>query len=141
MDMTQTNIAIVRSFYEGGTDSDGSGYGSIFASDFRVTAPNYLPWGGTSNLKEYLEDVLPQVTKAIDFSTLTYDSIIGQNENVVVVVNVTVLGTLDTIKISEHWQLKDGKAVSLWVAYFEPKPLLNRLNKNDTAEVKKFIIS
>jgi hypothetical protein len=34
------------------------------------------------------------------------------------------------IKISEHWDLKDEKALSLWVAYYEPKALMDRLESS-----------
>jgi hypothetical protein len=30
-------------------------------------------------------------------------------------------------KISEHWTVKNGKATSIWVAYFEPQALLDKL--------------
>jgi hypothetical protein len=31
------------------------------------------------------------------------------------------------IKISEHWTVENGKATSIWVAYFEPQALLDKL--------------
>jgi hypothetical protein len=132
--LTEKNISIIRSFYEGGTDNENTGYGSIFHPDFTVTAPDYLPWGGTSGLTTYLDDVLPQVTRVIDFKRLTFDSIVGQENRVVVVINVGVVGFASLIKISEHWEMKDGKALSLWVAYFEPQALL------DLIELQKVLL-
>jgi hypothetical protein len=40
---------------------------------------------------------------------------------------IAVTGTPDSVKISEHWEVKGGLAQSIWVAYFEPQPLLDRL--------------
>ena len=36
-------------------------------------------------------------------------------------------GTPDSVKISEHWEVKGGLAQSIWVAYFQPQPLLAKL--------------
>ena len=121
--LTDRNKAIVRSFYEGGTDSEAKEYGQIFHPDFKVTAPNYLPWGGTSVLKTYLADVLHQVTAVLDFSKCKIDSMVGENEDVVIILDIGIINTSYRIKISEHWTFKDGLAINLWVAYFEPKVL------------------
>lgn len=42
-------------------------------------------------------------------------------------IRVGVTGTDDVIQISEHWEVKDGQALSIWVAYFESKALLDKL--------------
>jgi hypothetical protein len=43
-----------------------------------------------------------------------------------------VTGTADVIQISEHWEVRDGKALSLWVAYFEPQALLDKIKRDLT---------
>ena len=45
----------------------------------------------------------------------------------VALVNFGITGSNAVIKISEHWTVKDGKATSIWVAYFEPQALLDKL--------------
>jgi hypothetical protein len=42
-------------------------------------------------------------------------------------VNFGITGSDATIKISEHWTVRDGQATSIWVAYFEPQALLDKL--------------
>lgn len=42
-------------------------------------------------------------------------------------IRVGVMGTDEVIKISEHFVLKGEKVLSLWVAYYEPKALMDRL--------------
>ena len=37
------------------------------------------------------------------------------------------MGTGDVIKIVDCWTVRDGRAMSIWVAYFEPQALLNKL--------------
>jgi hypothetical protein len=46
---------------------------------------------------------------------------------VVALVNFGLTGSDAMIKISEHWTVKNGKATSIWVAYFEPQALLDKL--------------
>jgi hypothetical protein len=46
---------------------------------------------------------------------------------VVALVNFGLMGRDAMIKISEHWTVKNGKATSIWVAYFEPQALLDSL--------------
>jgi hypothetical protein len=48
-------------------------------------------------------------------------------DHVVALINIGVTGTDAIIKISEHWTVRDGKATSIWVAYFEPQALLDKL--------------
>jgi hypothetical protein len=45
----------------------------------------------------------------------------------VAVFNIGVTGTDAIIKIVDHWTLRDGKAISLWAAYFEPQAVLEKL--------------
>jgi hypothetical protein len=45
----------------------------------------------------------------------------------VALVNFGITGTDAMIKISEHWTVKNGEATSIWVAYFEPQALLDKL--------------
>ncbi len=43
------------------------------------------------------------------------------------VINMGVTGTDAIIKIADHWTVRDGKVASIWVAYFEPQALLEKL--------------
>jgi len=38
-----------------------------------------------------------------------------------------VMGTGAAIKIVDCWTVRNGKVASIWVAYFEPQALLDRL--------------
>lgn len=132
--LTDINKALVRSFYEGGTDSEAKEYGEIFHPDFTVTAPDYFPWGGTSDLKAYLSDVLEQVTAVLDFTRCRVVSLVGENDLIVIVIDIGIRGTVYTVQISEHWTIKDGKAIYLWVAYFEPQKLMELIARNAAAK-------
>lgn len=53
-----------------------------------------------------------------------------EGEHVVALINIGVTDTDAINKISEHWTVRGGKATSIWVAYFEPQALLDKLGLN-----------
>src|SRR6202790_5800575 len=57
----------------------------------------------------------------------SYDNVVAHDGHVVAVFNIGVTGTDAIIKIVDHWTLRDGKAISLWAAYFEPQAVLEKL--------------
>jgi hypothetical protein len=120
---------IVKAFYEGGRLGKISSFADLLDESFLVSAPGYLPWGGVSNKRQYLDIVLPQVGKALDFSRLEYVTETAEGDRVIVLIDVGISGTESTVKISEHWCLRSEKAISLWVAYYEPNILLAELGK------------
>lgn len=133
-DKLEKNKAVVKAFYDGGVRGDISGFGANLYDNFTCSAPIYLPWGGdTRSAAGYLNDVLPQVAKVLDFSRFSYDSITAEGDHVVALINVGVTGTEDMIKISEHWQLENFKARSIWVAYYEPAALMAVIERNKYA--------
>jgi hypothetical protein len=42
-------------------------------------------------------------------------------------INMGVTGADSIIKIVDVWTVRDGKVTSIWVAYFEPQALLDKL--------------
>jgi len=64
--------------------------------------------------------VLPNLPDVLDFGRFSYDVFFAADERVVALVNFGLTGSDAMIKISEHWTVRDGKATSIWVAYFEP---------------------
>src|SRR2546425_590095 len=122
------NKAIVRTYYEGAKHGDISEFAKSLHADFVVSAPNYLPWGGSHHSAErFLQMILPQAAKALDFGRFGYERFTAEHDHVVVLIRVGVAGSNAMIRISEHWDLKDEKVLSLWVAYYEPKALMDQL--------------
>jgi hypothetical protein len=56
-----------------------------------------------------------------DFARFNYDDVAAEDGHVVAVFNIGLTGTDAIIKIVDHWTVRDGKALSLWAAYFEPQ--------------------
>jgi ketosteroid isomerase-like protein len=120
--------SVVDAYYQAGVRGNLPSFAEYLHPDFVTTAPNYLPWGGKHLGAGYFRDeVLPNLPDVLDFSRFGYESFTGEDGHIVALIRVGVTGTDDVIKISEHWEVKDGKALSIWVAYFEPKALLDKL--------------
>jgi hypothetical protein len=71
--------------------------------------------------------VLPTLPDVLDFGRFSYDRLYAEGEQAVALVNFGITGGDAMIKISEHWTVRDGKATSIWLAYFEPQALLDKL--------------
>jgi ketosteroid isomerase-like protein len=128
------NKTIVRAYYDGAMRGEIMSFCSYLHSDFVCSAPKYLPWGGrTRGANAYLDAVLPQISKVLDFGRFTYDSITAEGERVIALVNVGIIGSAATIKISEHWVIEGETARSVWTAFFEPIPLLEVIEHNKRA--------
>jgi ketosteroid isomerase-like protein len=116
---------IVKRFYSGGARGEITSFRDSLAEDFELFVPPQLPWGGTFNKDQYVA-LLPRVAAVLDFARLTYLSLTAEETHVVALIKIGVQGTDGSIIISEHWDIRDGKAIRLLVAYFDPTPLLNQ---------------
>lgn len=122
------NKAIVDAYYQAGVEGRLPDFAVHLHPDFTTTAPNYLPWGGVHPGAAFFRDeVLPNLPDVLDFSRFSYEVFFAEGQHVVALINIGVTGTDTIIKISEHWTVRDGKATSIWVAYFEPQALLDKL--------------
>jgi ketosteroid isomerase-like protein len=123
--------AVVDAYYQAAVRGELTTFGQYVHPDFVTTAPSYLPWGGEHLGAAWFRDnVLAHLLEMLDFSRFAYESFTGENGHVVARIRVAVTGTSDVIKISEHWEARGGRALSIWVAYFEPQALLDKI-KND----------
>jgi ketosteroid isomerase-like protein len=119
---------VVDAYYQAGVQGRLTDFAPYLHPDFTTTAPNYLPWGGVHPGAAFFRDeVLPNLPNVLDFRRFSYESLFAESDRVVALVNFGLTGNDAMIKISEHWTVKDGKAASIWVAYFEPQALLEKL--------------
>ena len=118
---------VVKRFYDGGARGEITSFHDSLAEDFGLFVPPQLPWGGTFDKKQYIA-LLPRVADVLDFSRLTYLSLTSEGAHVVALIKIGVSGKDDSIIISEHWDIRDGKAIRLLVAYFDPTSLLDQIH-------------
>jgi len=120
--------AVVHAFYQAGMDGQLTSFARYLDPDFTWTAPNYLPWGGThAGAALFRDQVLSSLPDVFDFARFSYDNVVAEDGRVAAVINMGVTGTDAIIKIADHWAVRDGKVTSIWVAYFEPQALLDKL--------------
>jgi len=117
---------IVKRFYAGGARGEITSFRDSLAEDFELFVPPQLPWGGTFNKDQYVA-LLPRVAAVLDFARMTYLSLTAEGTHVVALIEIGVQGTDSSIIISEHWDIRDRKAIRLLVAYFDPTPLLDQI--------------
>jgi hypothetical protein len=120
--------AVVDAYYQVGVQRRLTDFAQYLHPDFTTRAPNYLPWGGLhAGAAFFRDEVLPSLPGVLDFGRFSYDSLLAEDDRVVALVNFGVTGSDAMIKISEHWTVRADKATSIWVAYFEPQALLDKL--------------
>jgi ketosteroid isomerase-like protein len=122
---TEQARAIVKRFYDGGARGEITSFRDSLAEDFELFVPPQLPWGGTFDKDQYVA-LLPRVAAVLDFKRMTYMSLTAEGTHVVALIKIGVQGTDGSIIISEHWDIRDGKAIRLLVAYFDPTLLLTQ---------------
>jgi ketosteroid isomerase-like protein len=124
----ERNKAVADAFYRAGVEGKLTSFARYLAPDFLVTAPSYLPWGGPHKGASFFSgDILPNLPQVFDFSRFSYLSVTAEGDRVAAIINMGVAGTDQVIKILDLWTIRNGKAVELWVAYFEPQALLDKL--------------
>lgn len=121
--------AIVKSFYDGGARGEITSFADRLAENFELFVPPSLPWGGHFDKAQYLS-ILPRVAATLDFARMHYISLTAEGQHVVALIDIGVQGTDESTIISEHWDLADGKAIRLLVAYFDPQILLDQINSS-----------
>jgi ketosteroid isomerase-like protein len=120
--------AVVHAFYQAGIDGDLTSFARYLDPNFTWTAPNYLPWGGThTGATLFRDQVLSSLPDVFDFARFGYISVIAEDGHVDAVINQGVMGTAAVIQIVDCWTVRNGKVTSIWVAYFEPQALLDKL--------------
>jgi ketosteroid isomerase-like protein len=117
--------SIVKLFYEGGARGVITSFADRLADDFELFVPPNLPWSDHLNKAQYLS-ILPQVASTLDFAKMRYLSLTAEGGHVVALIDIGVRGTDRSVIISEHWDIADGKATRLLVAYFDPTILIDQ---------------
>jgi ketosteroid isomerase-like protein len=124
----QRNKPVVDAFYQLGIQGRLTDFAQYLNSNFTWTAPNYLPWGSThTGATLFRDQVLSSLPDVFDFTRFSYISVIAEDGRVDAVINQGVMGTDAVINIADCWTLRDGNITSIWVAYFEPQALLDKL--------------
>jgi ketosteroid isomerase-like protein len=129
MDTVPDAKTVADTYYQAGAAGHLPAFATYLHPDFTVTAPDYLPWGGTHPMEFFRDEVLHHLPETLDFSRFTYVSLTAEGDHAVAAIDIGVTGTDDSVRISEHWTVINGTARNLWVAYFEPAAMLAKLGR------------
>lgn len=123
------NKAVAEAFYQCAKRGDMAEFFALAAEDFTITAPAYLPWGGVHRGKDAILKILPVAGAHVDFQRFTIESLTAEENRVVVSLQVGVSGSPATLRLSDHWEMQNGLASSMWFAIFEPEALATSRTK------------
>ena len=124
MNTHEETKTVVDAYYQAGVEGRLPDFGAFLDDEFVVTAPNYLP--GAARISEPTTSAIRSWSTSQRLSTSRASAtraLLQRGGHAAALINIGVVGTEDTIQISEHWEVRNGKATSIWVAYFEPQPL------------------
>ncbi|MGC0366696.1 ketosteroid isomerase-like protein [Rhodococcus sp. 27YEA15] len=118
------NAAIVRRVYEAAFAGDATAFAAVMAEDFEEDVPPVLPWGGTHRGADaFMNNVLPLLAGAVDFTSMKLISLAADGEHVAALLTAKSIEG-EELWISEHWTMREGKAVHMRVFYHDTTPLL-----------------
>jgi ketosteroid isomerase-like protein len=120
------NRALVKQVYEAAFAGDFDAFTNAMDDDFEEYVPSALPWGGTHRgAAKFLNEVMPKLGAAVDFSTMRLVSVAADGDRVAVLTTAQSSAG-DELWISEHWTLRDDKLWRMRVFYFDTAPLQER---------------
>jgi hypothetical protein len=85
-----------------------------------VHEPEALPHGGTYRGLDELKGMFAKAGPVLDASKLVVDELTADEDRVVALIRIPLRSGGGDAVISEHWRLRDGKAVSLQVFWLDP---------------------
>ena len=126
----KANKAIIKAFYAACQTGDPTPFlRDHLDPDFFAVAPNYVPLGDKVHTAQtFTDEVVPQLDRILDFKRFKYESLIADGDQVCALVRIGIANSSDTVLNSEHWTVRNGKALSLLVIFFEPQALLDSVN-------------
>ena len=128
------NKAIIRSAYRSFVKGDLGALEALLHAKFAYKAPHYFPWGGsTMSPKGYLEKIVPQLRSSLDFGKFRCVQITAEDDRVVALVEIGIVGREDEVILCDQWSVENGKIRFLLSSCFEPLSLLISLEARRTS--------
>jgi uncharacterized protein len=120
---SERNREFVRALYVASFAGDIDAFPKAMAPDFIADVSPQLPWGGVHRgADEFVNRVLPQLSAAIDFSSMRLESISADDDRAAALLNArTTLGA--DFWLAEHWVIQAGKLHRLRVFCYDTRSL------------------
>lgn len=109
----------IRNAYEGMASGDPGAFLGALHEEIVIIEPDPLPHGGTYRGKAEVIEFMKSAGAVMDISRFEVDTLIAEDDRVAATVRCGVRGGGE-VHLSEHWLMRDGKAVELRVFCFDP---------------------
>ena len=114
------NKRIIRDAYDAMAGGDVRGFLGVLDEQIEVREPDGLPHGGLYRGLGELKEMFVKAAPVLDVGGMVVDDLVAEEDRVVAVLRIPLRSGGGEALISEHWRLRDGKAVSLRVFWFDP---------------------
>ena len=108
-----TNKQIVIGAYEAMAAGDVLGFIEVLDAGIEVREPDGLPHGGNYTGLDELKQMFGRAAPVLDVGKLELHELTAEEDRVVALLRVPLRNGEGNALISEHWRLRDGKAVEL----------------------------
>lgn len=113
----------LRDLYDAALELDAERAIGLMHPDIVVREPSVLPYGGVYRGVDGFAEVLTEVMKVIDFTTLKINAITADGATGLVNLQGTLF-TGDPVELVEVWTKRDGRFATCQVFWFDPAPVL-----------------
>lgn len=113
------NKEIVRRAYEGMASGDVKAFLGALDQEIEIVEPDCLPYGGVYRGTDEVLAFLQQAAAVVEPGRLAIEDLLAEGDRVVAVLRLGLRDGSEAL-VSEHWRLRDGKAVELRVFWFDP---------------------
>jgi ketosteroid isomerase-like protein len=116
--IAQQNRELVLGALAAITTGDTETFLEAMHPDVVVHEPSYLPYGGDYVGAEGFLDLLPKASSLIDLSGVQLVSATADEDRTVLLMTAPLVSNGETVHITEHWQVRDGKVVDVRVFWY-----------------------
>ena len=113
------NKETIRKAYEGMAGGDPKAFLGALDPEIEIHEPDPLPYGGSYKGQAEVIEFMKKAAGVMDVSRFEVEHLLAEDDRVVAVLKVG-LHAGGEAHLSEHWLMRDGKAVELRVFCFDP---------------------
>ena len=115
----EQNKQVVKGAYEGLAGGDVKAFLGVLHPEIEIHEPDALPFGGTYRGTEEILGFMGKAAQVLAPGQLEVEHLVAEGDHVVAVIRLGLQSGGDA-RVTEHWLMRDGKAVEVRVFWFDP---------------------
>lgn len=119
MPESSQNKQIIQDAYDAMARGDVKGFLGALDPQIEVREPDALPYGGAYRGIDELIGMFAKAGPVLDSSRMVVQALTADEDRVIALLRIPLRDGTGEALISEHWRLRDGKAVELQVFWFD----------------------